>query len=98
IFQELMLVPIRHAAREAGVELPIYTREQHVPKIVRIRQLTTPLSEKRVRFKSRSPGTQILLQQLRDVPHGETDDGPDAMREARQLAIDLTSNKAVGRR
>lgn len=93
-FQELMVEPIKKAARLLGVDIPTYSRDQVVPKVVRIRQLTTAIAEKRVRFKSRSPGTQLLLQQLRDFPNGSHDDGPDSMREARQLAIDLTNPKA----
>jgi hypothetical protein len=98
IFTELLLVPIRQAARQIGVEVPLFRVEQTVAKIVRLRQLTVPLSQRRVRFEARSPGAELLLRQLRDVPCGQTDDGPDATCEARRLAVGLTSNNVVRRR
>jgi hypothetical protein len=43
------------------------------------------------RFKSRSPRTALLVQQLRDFPNGSFDDGPDALEMSRRLAIRLVT-------
>lgn len=97
-FQELLLSPLQEAAKAAGiVTLPTYRIDNMVPKQVRIRRLSAPLSQKRLRFKSRSPGTQLMVQQLRDWPQGDYDDGADALEMARRLAIELL-NKGGKRR
>lgn len=88
-FQELLAAPIRAALLAAGVECPLHLCDNTAPKPVRIRRLTPALSERRARFKSRSPGTARLVQQLRDFPNGDHDDGPDAFECARRLAIEL---------
>lgn len=66
-----------------------------VPKAVRIRRLGPYLAARRVRFKSRSAGTTLLLNQLRDFPLGDHDDGPDAAEMALRLAIELLSLPAA---
>lgn len=63
--------------------------ENYAPKICRIRGLTRPLAMKKVRFKRGSPGTELLVQQLRDFPNAENDDGPDAYEIARRVALKL---------
>jgi hypothetical protein len=42
-----------------------------------------------VRYKRGSPGTQMLLNQLKDFPLGDHDDGPDAFEMALRLAGEL---------
>lgn len=93
-WQELLVVPIQAAARALGVELPIFMQNHSTAKVVRIRQLGTPLAQKRVRFKARSPGTQLLIQQLRDAPTGH-DDAPDAAQAAWELASLMLQGKVV---
>ena len=44
------------------------------------------LSAGRLRFKSHSRGTQLLVDQLREFPLGDHDDGPDALEMAVRLA------------
>jgi hypothetical protein len=39
-----------------------------------------------------------LVQQLKDFPQGDHDDGPDAGELARRLAVDLFNERAIGRR
>ncbi len=58
----------------------------HVSKPVRIRRLGPYLAQRRLRFRERSPGTQLLVDQLRDFPLGSHDDGPDALEMALRLA------------
>lgn len=94
-FQEL-LKPIFLAAFKArGVECPIkLTHQGGTDKDVRIRRLTPPLAQRRMRFKAGSPGTQLLVQQLRDFPNGDYRDGPDALEQARRVAIEMTKGRA----
>lgn len=89
-FQELLLIPLEQAAKAQGLDLlPTYPYTQTDPKVVRIRGLTPFLSQRRFRFKTRSPGTMLLVQQMRDWPSGSHDDGPDALALAREHARDL---------
>jgi predicted phage terminase large subunit-like protein len=60
-------------------------------KDVRIRRLTEPLVQRKVRFKARSPGTALLVQQLKDFPNADHDDGPDSWEQARRVGIELVS-------
>lgn len=98
-FQELLLIPLRDAVKKSGIEgVPVYHFDHHLHKSVRIRQLSTPITQRRFRFKSRSPGTALLLQQMRDWPSTAHDDGPDALQMARQLAVELSNAKSSGRK
>jgi hypothetical protein len=49
------------------------------------------LSQRRIRFKGDSPGARLLVEQMRDFPNGDHDDGPDALEMAVRLASELTS-------
>ncbi len=44
-----------------------------------------------MRFKSDSPGTRLLVDQLREFPSGDHDDGPDALEMALRLAAEMLS-------
>ena len=77
---------------------PIHTKESlgargRMPKKeVRIRtKLTQPLADGRIKFL-RTPGTSMLLEQLRAFPIHKHDDGPDAL----EMAIDLAENLLRG--
>jgi predicted phage terminase large subunit-like protein len=50
-------------------------------KVVRIRRLGTYLHRRQVRFRS-TPGSRMLVDQLRDFPEAAHDDGPDALELA----------------
>jgi hypothetical protein len=41
------------------------------------------------RFKGGSPGARLLIEQLRDFPCGDHDDGPDALEMAVRLGNDM---------
>jgi predicted phage terminase large subunit-like protein len=58
-------------------------------KLVRIRRLGPLLSQRRLRFLSRSASTRLLVNQLRDFPAGAHDDGPDALEMALRLADEV---------
>ncbi len=42
-----------------------------------------------IRFRSGSRGTSLLIQQLREFPTGQYDDGPDALAGAFQLMANV---------
>jgi predicted phage terminase large subunit-like protein len=58
-------------------------------KRVRIRRLGPLLAAHRVRFKTDSPATRLLLDQLKEFPIADHDDGPDALEMALRLAQEL---------
>jgi predicted phage terminase large subunit-like protein len=60
--------------------------ENRTSKAVRIRRLGPLLAARRVRFKTNSPGTRMLIEQLKDFPIANHDDGPDAAEMALRLA------------
>jgi hypothetical protein len=76
-------------ARQGLLSVRPWSVDNHEPKIVRIRRLGPWLSQRRLRFKTASAGTLLLVQQLKDFPVGEHDDGPDALEMAIRLAQDL---------
>ncbi len=62
-------------------------------KRVRIRRLGPLLAARRVKMKSDCPSTRLLVDQLRQFPISEHDDGPDAL----EMALRLASAGAAGR-
>lgn len=72
--------------------------ENRANKLVRIRRLGPYLSARRLRFKSCSPGTRLLVEQLRQFPLGDHDDGPDAAEMALRLAAELLEGRQAGAR
>lgn len=60
--------------------------ENQVNKETRIRRLGPLLAARRLRFKSHSPATRMLVDQLREFPVADHDDGPDAAEMAIRLA------------
>ena len=91
-FQELLASEISRLAIERRCPMPIYTIDNHVPKIVRIRRLTSLLAQGRIKFKAGSPGARLLVEQLRDFPNGDHDDGPDALEMAVRIGGQLISD------
>jgi predicted phage terminase large subunit-like protein len=61
----------------------------HLAKQVRIRTLGPLLAGRRFKFKSNSPGTKMLVDQLQEFPASTHDDGPDALEMAIRLAGQL---------
>jgi hypothetical protein len=88
-FQELFEPLFAAAFARERLEVTVHLEDNTVPKPVRVRRLTAPLAKRRLRFKARSPGTAKLVQQLKDFPVGEHDDGPDALEMARRRAVEL---------
>ena len=92
-FQELFVVDFQRVGRERHVHLPMYGVNNQVKKEVRIRRIGPYLAQRKLRFKARSPGTLLLVQQLRDFPVGDHDDGPDALEGAMRVLIDLWNGR-----
>lgn len=85
-FQELLATELLRVAQERRMFLPLYPIDNRVSKVVRIRRLTPLLAQGRIKFKAGSPGARLLMEQLRDFPHGDFDDGPDSLEMAFRLA------------
>jgi predicted phage terminase large subunit-like protein len=88
-FQELLAAEFFRLAALRKMHLPIHGINNQTNKQVRIRRLGTYLAQRLFRFKSRSPGTALLVQQLQDFPVGDHDDGPDALEMALRTMIEL---------
>lgn len=82
-FQEVITNNLDTAAQEQDLPFVVEPIETGgVNKKVRIRRLSPWLSQRRMRFRRRSPGIKLLLSQLQDFPLGDHDDGPDALEMA----------------
>jgi predicted phage terminase large subunit-like protein len=92
-FQELLVAELKRVGLQRKVHLPVYGLNNQVNKQVRIRRLGTYLAQRKFRFKARSGGTALLVDQLRDFPVGEHDDGPDALEMALRVMIELWNGK-----
>jgi predicted phage terminase large subunit-like protein len=89
-FQELIGDElVREAQRRGRHDFAPWTLTNTAPKPVRIRRLGPLLARRRIRFLLGSPGTRLLVNQLRDFPCGDHDDGPDALEMAYRLAQEL---------
>jgi len=83
-FQSLLAENVLTAARGAALHVPIWPVDNRMNKEVRIRRLTPWLSQGVLRFKGGSPGSELLVNQMRDFPLADHDDGPDALDMAVQ--------------
>lgn len=96
-FQELLAGEFEDEFRRQGiVDVQPWSIDNHVNKQVRIRRLGPYLSSRRIRFKNDSPGTRLLVEQLREFPAADHDDGPDALEMAIRLAGELFAGAAAG--
>ncbi|MCH8048151.1 MAG: hypothetical protein IID44_31035 [Planctomycetes bacterium] len=85
-YQELLAAEFEREFERCGLlAARPWTINNHVNKLVRIRRLGPYLSSRRIRFKSDSPGTRLLVDQLQSFPAGDHDDGPDAAEMALRL-------------
>jgi predicted phage terminase large subunit-like protein len=72
--------------------LPLYLVEQHAPKELRIGTLGAYLMRRKFRMCD-TPGCRRLVQQLREFPLADHDDGPDAL----ELAIRMMDQMRHGK-
>ena len=68
--------------------------DNRVNKLVRIRRLGPYLAGRRLCFKRDSPSTRLLVEQLKDFPIADHDDGPDAAEMALRLAAEMLDNRS----
>ena len=92
-FQELLATQLQQKASVAGYAVPLVKVVNTVNKNIRIRRLGPYLSQKNIRFKADSPGTKLLVDQLRDFPVSEYDDGPDSLEMALRVMIELYNGR-----
>ncbi|HEX4150199.1 MAG TPA: phage terminase large subunit, partial [Pirellulales bacterium] len=89
-FQELLAGAMAAEFQRQGLlGVQPWSINNHVNKLVRIRRLGPYLAAGRMRFKAASPATALLVEQLRDFPLGDHDDGPDAVEMAVRLAGEM---------
>jgi len=88
-FQELLAAEFDRALRRANILLQPVGIDNRTNKLVRIRRLGPLLAGRRIKFKDGSADTRLLVDQLRQFPLSDHDDGPDALEMAVRLAGDL---------
>ena len=66
-----------------------------IKKIVRIRRLTPYVSRRMMRFLDKSPGADILFEQMKAFPVGEHDDGPDSLEYNVRMLVKATTGMVV---
>lgn len=84
-FQELVQSVFQAEAKKRGIPVATFGLNNTLNKLVRIRKLSPFLRNGRLRFKAGSKGAELLVDQLRDFPTGNHDDGPDALEMAIRL-------------
>lgn len=94
VFQSLFLDVFELVCTERKITMAVTEMPTAgVSKPVRIRRLDPYFARRRFRFVD-SPGTRMLLDQLRFFPAADHDDGPDALEQALRLAIMIDHAKA----
>lgn len=82
-FQQLFVGQIEGTALRKKIIAPIVGQSTDgINKIIRIRRLSPFIARKKFRFKRRSRGVSLLIDQLKNFPTGDFDDGPDALEMA----------------
>lgn len=95
-FQDLLAADFADEFQRQGVLAGgVWPLDNRVNKQVRIRRLGPYLASRRLRFKSDSSGTRLLVEQLKEFPVGDHDDGPDALEMAIRLAADCLNQSLV---
>jgi PBSX family phage terminase large subunit len=95
-FQELLAVQLAARARQTGMPLPVVPITNTVNKQVRIRRLGPYLAQGIVRFRN-TPGTRLLVEQLREFPECDHDDGPDALEVALRVMVEAWNGRQASR-
>lgn len=88
-FQELLGPIFLQKAGEKGMAPPpLYLINNQVAKALRIRRLGPYLANKLLRIRNNAGG-RLLVEQMKAFPHGDHDDGPDALEMALRLIVTL---------
>ncbi|MCS7237916.1 MAG: phage terminase large subunit [Thermoguttaceae bacterium] len=89
LFRSLLADAFYQEFRRQGVIPPAPLLVNHqISKHLRIRRLGPYLAAGRIRFRSQCPSTKLLVDQLRQFPFADADDGPDALAMAVRVAED----------
>jgi predicted phage terminase large subunit-like protein len=88
-FQELLAAPIQDECARRGSHIPLTTIDNTTNKTVRIRRLTSWFAQGKIHFVDDDPGSRLCVDQCRDFPNGDHDDGPDAVEMALRTALEL---------
>lgn len=88
-YQSLLADEILREMEHHHVFSNVHPLDNRVKKEVRIRRLSPLLAQKRIKFKAQSKGTTLLVQQLKDFPNGDHDDGPDMLEMATRIAATI---------
>ena len=97
MWQIMLADALYEQSRAAGMSLPIWPIQNMDNKRVRIRATLTPyLARKEFRFRD-TPGTRLLLEQLKGFPSCKYDDGPDALEMAVRLMREVFQMKLAGK-
>ena len=95
-FQAVLAAEWRRQATVAGVHLPPQLIHNADNKLLRSRRLGPALAQHRLRFNAGSWGAREVVNQLRDFPIGDHDDGPDALEMAFRLLGELRGGTPAG--
>lgn len=77
----LLADAFRDECRRRGRAVPLVGVRNTANKVARVRRLGTYFGRGQVRFRD-APGTRMLVDQLREFPLSQWDDGPDALELA----------------
>jgi predicted phage terminase large subunit-like protein len=95
-FQELLGGEfVAEFRRQRKRQVAPHMMHNHTSKLMRIRTLGPYLAQRRLRFHAKSASTRLLVDQLRDFPLGDHDDGPDALEMAIRLAGHLRDGRGA---
>lgn len=92
-FQYLFKTLINTAARKEGFDIPTTELLNSVNKDVRIRRLGPHLENKRFRFKRNCKSTQLMVNQIREFPTADHDDGCDCLEMSVRTAIHISGRR-----
>lgn len=93
-WQVLLADQVYAQSKGSGLGLPVWEMPNWANKIVRIRATLTPyLARGEFRFRD-TPGTRLLVEQLRGFPTAKFDDGPDSLEMAVRLCRQLFDSGA----
>ena len=94
-FQELCATAFLRHCNAMRIHAPILTVSHTQPKVQRIRELSPFLAQKRLRIRN-TVGGRMLVQQMREFPECEHDDGPDCLACAVECANYLLYGPGAG--
>jgi len=93
-FQSLFEADFKEEAEERNLDLHIVPIDNRVNKNMRIRRLSPLLSQKRIHVV-RSAGSNIAVNQLKDFPVADHDDGPDSLEMFTRILFNIIEENQV---